>query len=203
MISIPFKSLLYTLIISPVAYSKSLSSDNLGDVPLSFPVKIIFFFSVPSALLIWIANAVSSNLSLDNLSFVWLYTLYLLVIVSKPISNAGVLFLFSSYCQGLFCVEELLSELELLEPVFSEFSLPEFKLESPVLPVLKFEFGGVVTSGLVLPIELLLSPFPPGLMSPCSLLIWGYILNTFLYKLGLTVTFLSTVVVFPQRSVAV
>ena len=159
MISIPFKSLLYTLIISSSAYCTSLSSDSLGDVPLSFPVKIIFFFSVPFLLLIWIANAVSSNLSLDNLSFVWLYTLYLLVIVSKPISNAGVLVLFSSYCQGLFCVEELLPVLELFEPVFSELSLPEFKVESPVLPVLKFEFGGVVTPGLALSIELLLSPF--------------------------------------------
>ena len=174
MISIPFKSLLYTLIISPVSYRTSLSSDNLGDVPLSFPVKIIFFFSVPPALLIWIANAVSSNLSLDNLSFVWLYTLYFPVIVSKPISNEGFLFLFSSYCQGLFCVEELLPELELFEPVFSELSLPEFKLESPILPVLKFEFGEVVAPGLVPSIELLLSPFPPGLVSGCSLLIWGY-----------------------------
>ena len=203
MISIPFKSLLYTLITSPVSYRTSLSSDNLGDVPLSFPVKIIFFFSVPSARLIWIANAVSSNLSLDNFSFVWLYTLYFLVIVSKPISNAGVLVLFSSYCQGLFCVEELLPEFELLEPVFPELSLPEFKLESTILPVLKFEFGEVVTPGLGLSIELLLSPFSPGLVPACSLPIWGYTLNTFLYKLGLTVTFLSTVVVFLQRSVTV
>ena len=55
--------------------------------------------------------------------------------------------------------------------MFPELSLPEFKLESPVLPVLKFEFGGVVTSGLAPSIELLLSPLSPGLVPACSLLI--------------------------------
>ena len=60
-----------------------------------------------------------------------------------------------------------------------------------------------VFPGLVLSIELLLSSLSPDLAADCSLLICGYTLNTFLYKLGLTVTFLSTVLVFPQRSVAV
>ena len=98
MISIPDKVLLYILIISSSAYSTLLSSNNSGAVPLLFPVNIILTFSWPVELLIWIANAVSSILLLDNFSFVWLYTLYLLLTVSNPISNAN--FLLSTY--GLF-----------------------------------------------------------------------------------------------------
>ena len=108
------------------------------------PVKVISFFNSLFEPIICIPNTISDGLLGAILSFVWLNTLYLLVTLSNPISNKGV-------------------------------------LSSSVLS----DSDTIFSSGI------------------SDWIVSAYTLNTFLYKLGLTVTFLSTVLVLPQRSVAV